>query len=246
VLANSSVAVVVGTGAQIAALDELLVIYDTNYEPVIVVGGGKVGRAAARAIRRREFPVHLVERDPAVGDALEGHVERVVRGDAADRAVLTAAGIERAPAVLLTTNDDAMNVYLAVYCRRLNPDLRIVSRITYERNIEAIHRAGADFVLSYAWLGLEQAFALVRRRPLVLLGEHVELFAEPLPAALDGVTLAESRIGERTELTVIGIERNGRLETNPPPTTRLDAGCELVMVGSPAQLAAFRRCFGRP
>ena len=49
--------------------------------------------------------------------------------------------------VLLTTNDDAMNIYLAIYCRRLNPGLRIVSRITHERNVEAIHRAGADFVL---------------------------------------------------------------------------------------------------
>ena len=50
--------------------------------------------------------------------------------------------------VLLTTNDDAMNIYLAVFSRRLNPGLRIVSRITHERNIDAIHRAGADFMLS--------------------------------------------------------------------------------------------------
>ena len=48
-----------------------------------------------------------------------------------------------------------MNIYLAVYCRRLKPDLRIVSRITHERNVEAIHRAGADFVLSYTSLGAE-------------------------------------------------------------------------------------------
>jgi hypothetical protein len=27
-------------------------------------------------------------------------------------------------------NDDALNIYLAVYCRRLNPTLRIVCRIT--------------------------------------------------------------------------------------------------------------------
>ena len=51
--------------------------------------------------------------------------------------------------MLLTTNDDAMNIYLAVYCRKLNRDLRIVSRITHERNVEAIHRAGADFVLRF-------------------------------------------------------------------------------------------------
>jgi voltage-gated potassium channel len=245
VLSNTSVAVVVGAPEQIRALDELLVIYDTNYHPAIVIGGGKVGRAAMEAIRRRDFPVHVVERDPALCATLRGRADRIVEGDAADRDVLVEAGIERAPAVLLTTNDDAMNVYLAVYCRRLNPELRIVSRITHERNIEAIHRAGADFVLSYAWLGMEQVFALVRGRPLMLLGEQVELFAEPVPASLAGVLLAESRIGDATGLTVIGIEDGERLETNPPATTPLQGGRRLVLVGSPAQLEAFRRRFGR-
>lgn len=240
---NTSVAVVIGTRAQIAALDELLVIYDTNYNPALVIGGGKVGRAAAQAIRRQDFPVHLVERDPQVCAALEGVADRVICGDAADRDVLQTAGVADAPAVLLTTNDDAMNIFLAVYCRRLNPELRIVSRITHERNIEAIHRAGADFVLSYAWLGVEHVFALVRGRELTLLGEHVELFAEPLPAALVGLTLAESRIGDLTGLNVIALDRQGTLETNPSSSTRLAAGTQLVMVGSTEQLAAFRSRF---
>jgi Trk K+ transport system NAD-binding subunit len=100
-------------------------------------------------------------------------------------------------------------------------------------------------VLSYAWLGLEQIFALVRGRPLMLLGEHVELFAEPVPDSLDGTTLTDSRIGDATGLNVIGIERDGRLETNPPGSTALHGGWNLVMVGSPAHLEAFRRQFGR-
>ena len=103
-------------------------------------------------------------------------------GDAADRRLLERAGIHDASSVLLTTNDDAMNIYLAVYCRRLNPSLRIVSRITHERNVEAIHRAGADFVLSYTTLGVEAVMSLLRGYSLVLLGEGVELFSITVPA----------------------------------------------------------------
>jgi voltage-gated potassium channel Kch len=76
----------------------------------------------------------------------------VLPGDASDRRLLERAGIDRASSVLLTTNDDGVNIYLTVFCRRLNPSLRIVSRVTHERNLEAIHRAGADFVLSYTTL----------------------------------------------------------------------------------------------
>ena len=66
-------------------------------------------------------------------------------GDAADRHLLERAGIYERRSVLLTTNDDALNIYLAVYCRQLNPKLRIVSRITHERNSRP-STGRADFV----------------------------------------------------------------------------------------------------
>ena len=50
------------------------------------------------------------------------------------------------------------------------PDLRIVSRITHERNVEAIHRAGADFVLSYTTLGVDSIMSLVNGAATVTVG----------------------------------------------------------------------------
>lgn len=244
VLTQTSVPVVVGTAAQIEEIDALLVIYDTNYSPALVIGGGKVGRAAVRELRRREFPVHLVERDPRVCAAMRDVASEVFPGDAADREVLRQAGIEEAPSVLLTTNDDAMNIYLAIYCRRLNPDLRIVSRITHERNLEAIHRAGADFVLSYASLGAEHLFALVRGRELILLGEQIELLSVTVPRSLVDRTLAESAIGDQCGLNVIAILREGEISANPRGDTRLPAGGELLMLGTAEQLERFRDLYG--
>ena len=87
------------------------------------------------------------------------------------------AGINKVSAVALTTNDDAQNIHLAVYCRRLRPQLSIVSRITRERNIEAIYRAGADFVLSYASLGREFITAYLLGREPVLVGEGADFFS---------------------------------------------------------------------
>lgn len=153
------------------------------------------------------------------------------------------AGLQDAPAVLLTTNDDAMNIYLTVYCRRLNPELRIVSRITHERNLEAIHRAGADFALSYSSLGIEQALSLLQGRELGLLGEGVELFAVSLPQMLVGLTLSDSGIGARTGLNVIGIQHNGSLVTNPPASTKLQGESELIMLGSTQQRQVFTEAY---
>lgn len=242
-LSESSVPVVIGTRAQIDALNELLVIYDTNYNPTLVIGGGKVGCAAAAALRRREVSVHIVERDESLARRISGVADKIIVGDAADREVLLGAGLSEAPAVILSTNDDSINVYLSIYCRRLNPELRIISRITHDRNLEAIHRAGADFVMSYSLLGAESMISVLQHRELMMFGAGVELFDAKVPASFAGLTLEDSKIGARTGLNVIAVEHDGSLVTNPRASMLLPAGGDLLMLGSPEQRLEFMRRF---
>ena len=243
-LTDASVLVVIGTEAQLDRLDELLVIYGANPNPVVVIGGGRVGAAAARALRERGVPVNLVERDPELCARLDTVCGRVVAGDAADYDRLVEVGLLQAPSVVLTTNDDAMNIYLASYCRKLNPGLRIVSRITHERNLEAIHRAGADFVLSYATLGARAVLSVLKGKELLVLGEDVDLFAVPPPRQLVGKTLAETGIGARTGMSVIAVERDGVVSTDLSAETVIAPGTALLMLGDAAQRAEFAETFG--
>jgi voltage-gated potassium channel len=141
--------------------------------------------------------------------------------------------------------DDAMNIYLAVFCRRLNPALRIVSRITHERNVEAIHRAGADFVLSYTTLGVESIMALVSGDAAVTLGEGTRLFEVPVPPSLAGQPLAKTGIGSRTGLSVVAIEEADSLTTQLTGETVLPGGGKLLMLGSEGQRARFAGVFER-
>lgn len=244
VLTDASVPVVVGTPEQILELDTLLVIYDINQHPVLVLGGGKVGVAAALAMHERGMAVHLVEQDPEVAARLEALLPgRVFVGDAADREILLQAGLESSPSVILTTNDDATNIYLAVYCRRLRPELRIVSRINHERNIEAIHRAGADLALSYAHLGVEMIYALLQDRELVLLGEGLDFFLLEMPRSLAGQTLASSHVRSRTGLNIVGLEVGDEVILSPPPDQELPEGCRLLAIGTTEQREAFGKVF---
>ncbi len=237
------VPIVIGSRAQVQALNELLVIYDANPNPVLIIGGGRVGRAAARALARREIPVHIVERDPSLAPKLEGIADSYSIGDAADRTVLDAAGIAETPSVLLTTHDDAMNIYLTIYCRRLNPEARTITRATHERNVQAIRRAGADFVLSYSSFGVQTVLSLVQERELVVLGEGVDLFHVPLPGSLAGKTLSEARIGERTGLNVIGVQENGGIATDLSVERRLADRCTLITLGSAEQRERFAETY---
>ncbi|WP_412062261.1 potassium channel family protein [Rubrivirga sp. IMCC45206] len=243
-LTDSSVLLVTGTEDQLSTLDEILAIYSANPNPVVVVGGGRVGTAAIRSLHGRGIPVHLIERRPELVPRSAPMCTRTFVGDASDYQLLEEAGLLEAPTVVLTGHDDAMNVYLAAYCRKLNPGLRIVSRITHERSTGAIHRAGADFVLSYASLGVQAVLAVLRRKELVVLGEDIDVYTIPPPPALHGRTLAESGIGARTGLTVIGIERDGAVVTDLSADTVLEPGTALVMFGDEGQRADFAAAFG--
>lgn len=243
VIQSDSVLVVAGTAAQMAALDKLLPSRHDTRPPVLVIGSGKVGQAVARALKRKGLTVHAIDRSEAAAGALAGDVDAIFTGDAADRQVLERAGIQTARSVVLTANEDAMNIYLAVYCRRLNPELRIISRITHERNLEAIHRAGADFVLSYNTLGVEAVLSILSGRPPVLLGEGLELFSVRVPASLAGGLLRDSAIGSRTGLSVVALQRGQELIAPLTSETVLSADAELVMLGSHEQRAAFREAF---
>jgi Trk K+ transport system NAD-binding subunit len=189
--------------------------------------------------------VHLIDRAGEAHARLANQVDAMFTGEAADRELLERSGILQARSVVLTTNDDAVNIYLAVFCRRLNPDLRIVSRITHERNLEAIHRAGADFVLSYTTLGIEAVMSVLRGYPPVLLGEGVELHSVRVPPSLAGRPLGDSGIGSRTGLSVIALERTGEIVAPLSSETVLTEGAELIMLGSHDQRVAFAETFGK-
>ncbi len=242
-LADSDVPVAVGTEEQIGALELFLDRQQPLAGSVLILGGGKVGRAAAEALKKKGLTVFMVEREAGRCAPITESLDRLTTGDAADRETLMRGGLMEASLVLLTTNDDAVNIYLSIYCRRLNPEVRIISRITHDRNLEAIHRAGADFVLSYAPLGAESVMAIVQGRQAFVMGEGVEFFATPVPESLVGKTLMESEIGEKTGLLVLGIEEGKKMIANPPPTMKLPAGAKLDLLGTNEQLQAFNDRF---
>ena len=164
-------------------------------------------------------------------------------GDAADRDVLTAAGLDEASAVLITTHDDDVNVYLTRYCRGLRPEVRIVSRSRLDRNVTTLYRAGADAVLSYSGSGSAAIWNQFRGDETLLVAQGLNVFRSPVPKELAGKTLAESHVYRRTECNVVAIESAGRIEGNPDPNVPLPTGGELILVGTNIAESKFSEVF---
>ena len=142
-LNNHTVLLLAGTEGHFAKYDHDFRDFKTNNSPVIIIGAGRVGRETAKALAERNIPYRVIESD----EEKAAMVSNSILGDASEKAVLERAGINKAPALIITSHDDESNVYLTIYGRKLRPDIQIITRAFLHRNIEPLHRAGADFVM---------------------------------------------------------------------------------------------------
>ena len=222
-----TVLLLAGTREQLAAYDAEFAVPGTPATSAIVIGGGRVGRTAAAALAERGVDYRIIEKVP--GRSLDA--TRTVVGDAADLEVLNDAGIKDATSVLVTTHEDAINVYLTLYCRRLRPDMLILSRSTLARNATTLHRVGADYVFSYASMGANVIANMLRRHRMLFVAVGLDVFKVPVPQALAGRTLADSNLRQETGCTVLAMRTGHDATAQVDGAMPLPDGGELILIG---------------
>jgi len=228
---STTVLVLAGSAEQLKKYDEVFSIYrvyHTTDAPILILGGGRVGRAAVQIFEERQIVYKVVEKNPKF---IENN-EKYIHGDAADINTLYKAGIREAPSVVITTHDDSMNIYLTIYCRQLRSDIQIVSRANLDRNISKLHRAGADLVMSHASMGANTIINLLKPNKILMFAEGLNIFRSSVHSSLVGKSLAQSQIREQTGCSVIAVGRKNKLNINPEPSILLGENDEMVLIGT--------------
>lgn len=224
---KESVLLMAGSVEQLRAYDECMAIYRSSEKPVIIIGAGRVGRGTAEAFEERGLDYRIIDKNP---DRIKDN-ERYILGNAEDFEVLEKAGIGEAPCALVTTHDDDVNIYLTIYARRLRPNIQIISRCTLQRNVSTLHRAGADFVMSYATMGANAIFNILERNDIVMIAEGLNVFNVQTPPELVGKSLGDSAVREVTGCSILALKKNETQIINPEPGTILQENDELVLIG---------------
>jgi voltage-gated potassium channel len=202
---------------------------DKAEEPrVLIIGGGRVGRVASRTLKELGIKTTIIEK---VAERVAEHPEAII-GDATHMEVLKKASVRDVTTLIITTHDDDTNVALTVFFRKLRSNWQILARSNLDRNVKTLVRAGADLVLSYASMGANTVFNLVRGGESLLLAEGLSVFPSPIPPAIAGRSLGESKIRTRTGCTVISVDHDGTREMNPGLDFVMPKGGRMFLVGT--------------
>jgi len=230
-IGESTVLLLAGTETQLDRFDRTIggsAGENPSKGPVVVLGGGRVGQAVARTLQERGIEYRVVEKRAGIA-AKDDHF---IQGSAGDLDTLISAGINETPSIIITTHDDNLNIYLAIYCRRLRPDAQIISRASLDRNINTLHRAGANLVMSYSSLVTATIMNLLQPQKMLMLSEGLHVFRAALSPKLEDRPLHDIQVRESTGCSVVAVRRKGKSIVNPDPTILLAPGDELVLIGT--------------
>ncbi len=220
---------------------------DTLRGHVILAGLGRVGRQAAMELSAAaRVPFVVVDPGPAAARQAEEHGYLVVQGDATEDAVLERAGVSRARGLIATTANDATNMYIVLSARVLNPSLYIVSRAVDEASVAKLMRAGANRAISPYAIGGHRLAHLILSPTVVDFFETalrrgnealaIEDLAVTAASPAAGRTLEAVDIRRTTGAAVLAVLRDGNPLVNPPGDLRLQAGDQLLALGTEVQL----------
>lgn len=208
----------------------------------IVCGYGRIGAILVDEFKRQKVPYVVIERDPERVRTLTEAGHLAVEGDASSEDVLGKAGVARARGLIAAVSTDAENVYTILTARLMQPTLYIIGRAESEESTRKIKRAGADRVISPYQIG-GQHMAQLALRPAVVefvqlatSSEFLELSMEQIGVRADGPLVGQTIVGANLRqsfgVIVVGIRRaSGRMEFNPAPDVRMEAGDYLVVLG---------------
>jgi voltage-gated potassium channel len=217
---------------------------DSYNDHFIICGFGRVGRQVARDLRAAGVRHLTIDHDPGHRDRAEAMGVRYIESYAADDEVLLKAGIERARAVIACVDSDADNIFIALTARGLRPDILIVARASAEEAEKKLLRAGADRVISpYKTSGTEMA--RVALHPQVAGAVDVADYRlEEIDVSMSCRGVGQSIEEVRGDAVIVAIRRSdGRLEPQPEPQSRLEAGDMLVAIGRPEALERLEMVF---
>lgn len=227
----------------------------------ILCGAGRMGRQIAVEFYKTKVPFVVIEESLIVLEELLREAEiPYVQGDATQDDILRLAGVERAKGLVAALSDDKDNVFITLSARSLNPNIRLISRVSLEKNRRKLQKAGANVVISPDEVsGRRMVSEMFHSEVVTLLDEmlraeeqtgqtlrleeiHVDDIQVPaLVERLDKEELCISHIGQRTELMVVAIKRS-QLSAEGAPyiytprgQTKLRRGDILIVIGTPEQ-----------
>lgn len=226
---------------------------------VIICGFGRIGQVLTQQLATAKQPFVVIDNNADRIATAESLGYLAYQGNATAEEVLQAVGIDQAKILATVLPDDALNVFITLTARGLNPDLTIVARGELPSTEKKLQQAGADQVVLPATLSALQMSHLITRPTAFnfleqqnhhsqireILGQmdlQMDDFHLKVDSYLVGQTVGDVASRSRGEFLIVALQHEDEsITVHPDEMTVLHQGETLITLGYRGNLPQFAK-----
>ena len=220
-----------------------MAVASTMNKHIVLIGLGHLGFRVAQRLHEMGESVVVVEikLSTHTTDAARDMGIPIIQADARQAGALEGANIKEAKTIILASQEDAMNLQIALKARTLNPDIQVVIRI-FDEDFALALREQFGFTALSATEMAAPVFAAAAAgadvtNPISIEGQQLSLARMTIPTSS---SLADKTVGyveDNYHLNIILLRHDHQSEMHPTDTRPLHAGDTLAVLGGPEQLS---------
>jgi voltage-gated potassium channel len=221
-----------------------IAVASTYNNHIILVGLGHLGFRVAQEINNMEQDIVLIEANPKADliTSIKGMGIPVIQEDAGHAGILESAGVQRARAIVLCTQNDSLNLKIALNAKRLNPQIHVVLRIFDDEFAHALHEQFGYTAFSATGMAAP-AFAAAASgvdmtRPITVEGESMSLAHLKIESGSMLVDQSVNEVEQKYNLSVVFLRRNSASDFHPAADCCLSEQDVMVVLGGPNEIRA--------
>jgi Trk K+ transport system NAD-binding subunit len=219
-----------------------MAVASTRKKHTIVVGLGHLGFRVIQKLHDMGKQVVVLELDPAIDliSAVQKMKVPIIQEDARRSAALGAANVKSANTIILASQNDAMNLQIALKARTLNPGIQVVIRIFDQDFVQALREQFSFTALSATEMAAPVFAAAAAgadvTNPISIEGQQLSLARFTIAPASRLANKTVGFIEDNYSLNVVLLRRNQQSEIHPKDSAPLHAGDTVAVLGGPEQL----------
>ncbi len=218
-------------------------VASTFHDHAVLVGLGHLGFRVVQKLHEMKEHVVVIEQNPDVDLFAAAQKLRIpiIQDDATRPIALENAGIPRARTIILCTQNDSINLQIALKARKLNPQIRVVIRIFDEDFAESLRDQFGFVALSGTGMAAPVFAAAVAgadvTHPISVEGQQLSLARLTIQPAAEFIGKSVGFVEDNYHLSMVLLRRDHHTEMHPTDDKLLEQGDVLAVLGGPEQIS---------
>ncbi len=219
-----------------------MAVASTYNNHIVLIGLGHLGYRVTCKLHDLEQDVVVIEQNP--NKDLVGNIRvldvPVIEDDGSREIALIAAGVPLARTIILCTQNDALNLKMALKARNLNPGIEVIIRIFEEDFAEALQKQFGFKAFSATGMAAPIFAASASKidisSPITINGISNSLakLIVDKKSPLVGQTIQQ--IEDHYDLSLVFVQHENTTDLHPSATVIVSAGDTIVVLGAPDQI----------